>query len=134
MGSKQLISDTPIKKVFSAPKIIQALQFANFVNGKIFFNLVIPRYDFFPHIRYSFCQNFLVLRLFFFPNFPGPTFIPGPTLIPCPQAYYGQESMYIVQNCLLKQRHIDVMLGHLFGKVSNIFDTFKKNNFEVEFN
>ena len=37
---------------------------------------------FFPHISlHIFCQIFPALRLFFFPNFPGPTFIQGPFFI-----------------------------------------------------
>ena len=40
---------------------------------------------FFPHkFAHYFSQMFPALRLFFFPNFPGPTYIQGPMLIPCP--------------------------------------------------
>ena len=65
----------------------------------------------FPHISlqiffgqiYSFCQIFPALRLFFFPNFPGPTFIQGPMFIlftkssrpyaySLPYAYYRLQS------------------------------------------
>ena len=85
---------------------LRLIQFAHFVQSDFFFNIVISlQYDFFSHTSlHIICQIFPALWLFFFPNFPCPTFIQGPTFIlfakssrpyaySLPYVYYGLQSI-----------------------------------------
>ena len=95
---------------------LRLIQFAHFVQSDFFFNIGISlQCDFFSHTSlHIICQIFPALRIFFFPNFPCPTFIQGPTFIlfakssrlyaySLPYVYNRLQSMQLTQG-LVNQR------------------------------